>query len=182
MKPPTQAALWLRASNDDQHPENQRPDLERLARARGLDVVQVYELDGSAWTGEHRRAFERALVDAHQGRYQVLLVWAVDRLSREGIEATLRAVRQLGERGVTVISHEEPWLNGTSEVTELLLAVAAWVAHQESKRRSRRIKAGVARRRAEGKPVGRQAGAKDKKQRKRSGYYARWERERAAKG
>ena len=44
------------------------------------------------------------------------------------------------------------------------------------------IKAGLARRKSEGKPVGRQPGAKDKTPRRRPGYVARWEREREAAG
>jgi hypothetical protein len=35
-----------------------------------------------------------------------------------------------------------------------------------------------ARRKAEGKPIGRRAGSQDRRPRRRSGYYARWERER----
>jgi DNA invertase Pin-like site-specific DNA recombinase len=63
-------------------------------------------------------------------------------------------------------------------VQDILVAFAGWMAAQESKRRSERVKAALARRKAEGKPVGRQPGAADKKPRKRSGYVARWERER----
>ena len=55
------------------------------------------------------------------------------------------------------------------------MAFAGWMAKQESDRKSERIKAGVARRKAEGLPVGRQAGAADKKARKRAGYVASWE-------
>jgi len=56
--------------------------------------------------------------------------------------------------------------------------VMAWVARMESQRRSERVRAGLARRRAQGLPVGRQPGAKDTRPRKRSGYVARWERAR----
>jgi len=59
--------------------------------------------------------------------------------------------------------------------------VMAWVARMESQRRSERVRAGLARRRAQGLPVGRQPGAKDTRPRKRSGYVARWERDRAGK-
>ena len=38
-------------------------------------------------------------------------------------------------------------------------AFAGWMAERESARRGERIKAGLARRQAEGKPVGRQPGA-----------------------
>jgi hypothetical protein len=44
--------------------------------------------------------------------------------------------------------------------------------------RSERIKAGLERRKASGLPVGRAVGARDRKPRKRSGYFKRWEEER----
>jgi DNA invertase Pin-like site-specific DNA recombinase len=54
-------------------------------------------------------------------------------------------------------------------------ALAGWMAQQESRRRSERIKAGLDRRRAQGPPVGRLPGTADKKPRKRSGYVPSWE-------
>jgi DNA invertase Pin-like site-specific DNA recombinase len=75
------------------------------------------------------------------------------------------------------VSIQEPWLNGSDATTELLAAVSAWVAHQESARRSARIRARLERRRSEGKPVGgRRPGAKDKKPRKTEGYKQAWAR------
>jgi putative DNA-invertase from lambdoid prophage Rac len=93
-------------------------------------------------------------------------------------ETTLRIIRQFRERGCTVVSLQESWLNGSPEVQDVLVAFAGWMASQESRRKSERIRAGLERRRAEGKSVSRQVGAVDKKSRKRSGYVARWERER----
>jgi DNA invertase Pin-like site-specific DNA recombinase len=53
-------------------------------------------------------------------------------------------IRELDERNVSLVSHQEPWLNGSDATSELLAAVAAWVATQESVRRSERIRAGLA--------------------------------------
>jgi DNA invertase Pin-like site-specific DNA recombinase len=83
---------------------------------------------------------------------------------------------------LTVVSVKESWLTGAPEIQDVLVAFAGWMAQQESARRSERIRAGLARRKAQGKPVGRQPGAKDKGNRKRSGYLARWEREREHAG
>jgi putative DNA-invertase from lambdoid prophage Rac len=77
------------------------------------------------------------------------------------------------------VSVKESWLNAAPEIQDVLVAFAGWMAQQESARRSERIRAGLARRRAEGKPVGRQPGAADKKPRKRSGYVASWAIQRA---
>lgn len=171
----TTAAIWARVSTTEQETANQVPVLEGMARARGFTVARQYVVEESAFTGSHRAVLSAALEDARRGAYEVLFVWALDRLSREGVEATLCLLRRLDERGVRVVSHEEAWLDGPSEMRELLSALFAWVARQESRRKSERVKAGLARRKAAGLPVGRQPGAKDKTRRKRSGYVARWE-------
>jgi len=100
----------------------------------------------------------------------------------QGIEELLRLIRELRERNVSLVSHQEPWLNGSDATTELLAAVAAWVATQESIRRSERIRAGLARRRAEGKPIGGAASkrGKDKRPRRTEGYTQAWARRKAA--
>jgi DNA invertase Pin-like site-specific DNA recombinase len=178
----TNAAVWIRVSTDHQDVDNQVPDVERFAEHHGHAIVTRYALSESAWNGgkddgEYRAAFQQALDDAWAGKFSILIIWALDRLTREGAEGALRSIRQFRERGCTIISVKESWLNGAPEVQDVLVAFAGWMAQQESSRRSERIRAGLERRRAEGKPLGRQAGAKDKKPRKRSGYVARYERE-----
>jgi DNA invertase Pin-like site-specific DNA recombinase len=179
----TRAAIWRRVSTGEQDTENQAPDLEDFTRHHGYTVAARYELSESAWNGgkdggEYRAALQRALDDAWAGKFSVLIVWALDRITREGAEGAVRIIRQFRERGCTIVSVKESWLNGSPEVQDILVAFAGWMAAQESKRRSERVKAALARRKAEGKPVGRQPGAADKTPRKRSGYVARWERER----
>ena len=175
-------AIWARVSTDDQESGNQLAELREWAARRGFEVVIEYVADGaSGWTGKHREQLRQALGDARLGRFEILLVWALDRLSREGIEATLSAMRQFADQGVAVWSLKESWTETSDpHVRELISAIMAWVARMESQRRSERTRAGLARRKAEGLPVGRQPGAKDTLPRKRSGYVARWERERAA--
>ena len=56
------------------------------------------------------------------------------------------------------------------------MAFAGWMEEQESRRRSERLKAGLARRKAEGLPVGGQLvhRGKDRKPRKKDGYMRAW--------
>ena len=92
------AAIWVRVSTDRQHEDNQIPDLERLCEHRGWEITRRYEIaDASAYRGEHRHALQRMLDDAHRGEFSVLVVWAVDRLCRQGIEELLRLIRELRE-------------------------------------------------------------------------------------
>lgn len=176
----TNAAIWLRVSTGHQDSDNQIPDVERFAGHHGYNVSETYTVSESAWNGgkdggEYRRELKRALDDAHAGKFSVIIVWALDRITREGAEGALRIIRQFRERGCIVVSVKESWLNGAPEIQDVLVAFAGWMAQQESQRRSERIRAGLDRRRAEGKPVGRQPNATDKKTRKRAGYVASWE-------
>jgi putative DNA-invertase from lambdoid prophage Rac len=178
----TSAAAWFRVSTGHQTTANQVPDVERFAGHHGYDISTRYEIGDSAWKNgggrEYQRTLKLALVDAHAGKFKVLIVWALDRIVRDdegGAEAALRIIRLFRQAGVTVVSVQEPWLNGAGEVQDVLVAFAGWVAERESARRSERIRNGLERRRAEGKPVGRQPGAVDRKKRKRAGYVASWE-------
>jgi putative DNA-invertase from lambdoid prophage Rac len=173
----TKVALWLRASDAGQHPENQQPPLEAFVANRGWEITQRYEVQASAYKGDHQKLLSQVYQDAGLGKFQVLLVWALDRLDRGGALATLQIVDWLGKAGVQVISLQEPWTEVAGELRELLLALTGWVARMESQRRSERTKAGLARAVSQGKTLGRPKGSKDGKRRRRSGYYRRWARE-----
>ena len=81
----SRCAIWARVSTDEQESGNQLAELRQWAARRGLEVAAEYVLDGaSAWKAEHREQLGQALADARVGRYDVLLCWALDRLSREG--------------------------------------------------------------------------------------------------
>jgi DNA invertase Pin-like site-specific DNA recombinase len=190
----TRAAVWARVSTTDQYTSNQLDQLRGWAKRRDLEVVAEFITEDSAWVTSTARnskgaEFDKARVDllngARLGHYQVILIWAIDRLSREGIEDTLAVMRQLYEHGCDIWSHQEPWLV-TSEphMRELLVSFMAWVAEQESRRRSERIKAGLARRKAEGKPVGGAVSKRgsDRKPRRTEGYKQAWARRKAVQG
>jgi DNA invertase Pin-like site-specific DNA recombinase len=176
----TKAAVWIRVSTNHQEGDNQVPDLERFCAHHGLNIVRRFEVSESAWNGgkaggEYKKTLKEAMEGAWAGEYSVIVVWALDRATREGAEGALRLIRQFKEKGCTLLSVKETWLNSSPEIADVLVAFAGWMAQQESTRRSERIRAGLARRKLEGKPVGRQPGAKDRSSRKRSGYVARWE-------
>ncbi len=175
------AGTWFRVSTSHQSDANQFPEVESFAAHHGYEIAGRYQVSDSAWKNgggdEYKAELDRALTDAWAGKFSVLIVWSLDRIVRQGAEDALRIFRQFRERGCTVLSVKESWLNGSPEVQDILISFAGWAAQMESERRSARIKAGLARKRAEDpefKP-GRKAGAVDKKRRKRSGYVAAWE-------
>lgn len=149
------AAVYLRVSTDRQTVANQRPDVEQLVRARGLDVVQVYEEQGSA--AKKRPVFDSMMADARRGRFKVLVIWALDRFGRSMV-GNMADVTELDRVGVTVVSVREPWLDTGGPVRSLLIAIFSWCAEQERARLIERTKAGLATARRRGKRLGRPRG------------------------
>ena len=150
----TRAALYVRVSTPEQTVANQELELRRWAERLGHEVVNVYADTASGARGD-RIALGSVLAGAHRREFDVLLIWSLDRLSREGIGAIARYMDQLRAAGVRVQSHQEPWLDTTGPVGELLIAIFGWVAQQERQRIGERVRAGQARARAQGVHIGR---------------------------
>ena len=159
--------IYSRVSTEEQSTANQVNILEEWAETRGFTVVEIYQEQESAWRNGHQRELAQLSRDAHRGRFSIILVWSLDRLSREGSLAILQLVNRFGTWGVKVLSYQEPWTEAPGELGELLFALAGWVARMESQRRSERTKAGLARVVAQGKKLGRPKGSYDKRKRKK---------------
>lgn len=164
-------ALWLRVSDPHQDTGAQRQALATEAARRELEVVREFDVTASGFTGAQEHQLSLLIDGIKRGQYTIVFTWAIDRLSRQGVSETLQAVNRITKAGGSVISLQEPWIETAGEMRDLLLAVLGWVANFESRRRSERIKSGLAKRKAAGLPVGRKSGAKDRKPRKVSGYY-----------
>jgi len=161
------AAIYIRCSTTGQDTDNQRLALEQWAQRRGFEIMAAYQENESAWRQGHQRELARLLNDAPKGKFDVVLVWALDRLSRQGALTVLSLVHRLGRYGVRVYSYQESWTEAPGELADLLYSVVAWVANFESKRLSERTKAGLDRARAQGKVLGRPRGSTDKRRRKK---------------
>ena len=105
--------------------ENQRPDLEQIGSVRGFEMTGEYS---EAETTKRRRPkFEEMLEDARHGAFDVLLVWALDRLGRDTF-GNLAAVAELDRLGIRIVSFQEGWLDTTGPTRTLLVAIFSWVA------------------------------------------------------
>lgn len=147
------ACIYARVSTSKQSTENQMPVLEAWCEKRGWEVVGRFEEDGSAWDAGHQPELARLNVLARQGKFDLLVIWALDRLTREGIGAIFQKVATYRKFGVRIVSYQETWTELPDSTTDLYMAISAWIAQQESKRRSERVKAGLARKKLEGMGV-----------------------------
>jgi DNA invertase Pin-like site-specific DNA recombinase len=82
-------ACYLRCSTSEQDTENQLVPLEKLAEARGWELTAIYRENESAWKAGHQAELAQLLRDAAHRRFEIVLVFALERLTRQGPAATL---------------------------------------------------------------------------------------------
>lgn len=153
---PVRVAIYARVSTSDkgQDTDNQLAQLREYCKRQRYEVVAEF-IDHA--TGKHsdREAFRRLFDAASRREFDVVLVWALDRFTREGVLETFEHIRRLTAYGVAFESYTEPHFRTTGPAGELMLAVAAWIAKQERLRISERTRAGLERARRQGKHCGR---------------------------
>ncbi|MDQ3766909.1 MAG: recombinase family protein [Actinomycetota bacterium] len=159
----TRVAIYLRVSKDDgsQETDNQLLQLREFCEGwDGHELVAEYVDRESGTRGRReRRGFDRMFADAARRRFDVLLFWALDRFSREGIRKTIAYLERLDECGVSFKSYTEPFLDTDNElIAHIVLGVTSYYAQQEALRISDRTKAGLERARRSGKVLGRPDG------------------------
>lgn len=134
---------------------NQRLALEKHAKARAWEVHKVYEEHASAGSGKERPVFREMMEDARKNKFSTVLFWSLDRFSREGTIETLIHLQTLGKYGVGFCSYQEQYIDSAGPFKDALIGIIAALARMERDRQSERVKAGLDRRRAQGKHVGR---------------------------
>lgn len=164
-------------NNGEQDPENQSEPLQKMAETFGFEPVGDYT-DMASGGNSNRPRFQQMLKDARERKFDIILVWSLDRFSREGIINTLHYLEELKKNGVALKSLQESWLDTSDRgMGQLLIAILSWVAEQEKERISERTKAGLVKAKNNGKKLGRPKGSKDKGRRRTSGYTRRWNEE-----
>ena len=133
---------------------------EWCTNARHVIVEEYVERLSGGKGRDERREFARMLDDAHKHRFDIVLCWALDRFSREGMVPTIGHLQRLAAAGVGFHSYTEPMLSTDNEmIRDIVLAVMSSLAKQERLRHVERIHAGIARARIKGtqsgKPIGR---------------------------
>jgi len=134
-----------------QDPENQLQPLKDFCKAMNYEIVQVYT-DRMSGANPARPEFRKMMQDAMLRKFSGILVWKLDRFSREGIIPTMAYIKKLKDRGIWLKSLTESWLDTSQEgITDIVLAIMAWASAEERKKISERTKAGIKRLKSLGK-------------------------------
>jgi DNA invertase Pin-like site-specific DNA recombinase len=151
------AAIYARVSTrDKQETLNQLAHLREFCRRQGWLVVTEY-IDHETGSVSASAAFQKMLLHASQRKFDVLLFWALDRLTREGTLATLQYLERLTSCHVGYKSFTEPYLDSCGTFKDVVIFLLATMAKQERIRMGERVRAGLQRARRQGKRRGRPA-------------------------
>jgi DNA invertase Pin-like site-specific DNA recombinase len=146
------AAVYARVSTFDQEPENQLAELRRYAGARGW-TLQEYVDRGVSGPKDRRPALDALLADARRRRFDVLVVWRLDRLGRN-LRHLITLLEELQALGIAFVTLGES-IDTTTPAGRLQLHLLGAFAQFERERIRERVTAGLQRAKAQGTRLGR---------------------------
>src|SRR5271165_6758347 len=146
------AVAYLRVSTWDQSVQTQLYDLQALARQRGLEIAKQYT-DHISGAKSRRPGLDELLADARRGQFDIVLVWACDRLARS-VRHFLEVLDELNHLNVEFISFREQIDTGGPLGRAIVVIIGA-IAELERNLIIERVKAGMRRARLEGRQIGR---------------------------
>src|SRR5438874_1648168 len=147
------AALYVRVSTVDQHPETQLHELRTFAAQRGLQIVGEYTDHGFSGIRARRPELDRMMEDARRHRFDVLLVWSCDRLARS-TKHLLQTIDELNGFGIQFLSQREA-IDTEGPLGRAILVIVSAMAELERCIIIERVKAGMRRAKLEGRQIGR---------------------------
>lgn len=150
-------AIYARVSTvDRQDVQNQVAQLRRYAIANKWEIQEF--IDHESGRHDQRPMFQALFHAASRHLIDIVLVWALDRFTRQGVAETFGHIQKLSSYRVQFESFTEPHFRTSGPAGELLIAVSAWIAEQERIRIVDRVRAGMERARTNGTRSGKAIG------------------------
>jgi DNA invertase Pin-like site-specific DNA recombinase len=146
------AALYLRVSTLDQHPETQLFDLRQMASQRGYTIIHEYT-DRISGVKAKRPGLDAMMADARRGRFDVVLVWASDRIARS-VKHFLDVLDELNRLQIEFVSFREN-IDTAGPLGRAIVVIIGAIAELERNLIIERVRAGMRRARLEGRHIGR---------------------------
>ncbi len=122
--------IYLRVSTLDQDTALQLRDLMEYVQARGWQVFRIYE-DKITGTHANRKMLKELQADARQRKFDILLVWKLDRIFRS-LKDCINGLQEFADLGVEFVSLKDTGIDMTTPSGKLLLHILAAFAEFEA--------------------------------------------------
>ena len=146
-------AIYARVSTDKQKVDMQLRELRDFVKRSGWNIFNEYIDQGYTGANTKRPAFTEMINTAKKRRFDILLVWKLDRLSRS-LKDLINTLDELGALGIHFISYDNN-LDTTTPTGKLVFQIIGAVAEFEKDIIRERVKAGLENARQKGKRLGR---------------------------
>jgi DNA invertase Pin-like site-specific DNA recombinase len=146
------AVLYVRVSTPDQSIEPQLLDLRQMAAARGYEIVREYS-DKLSGTKSKRPGLDALLSDAQRHRFDVVMVWAFDRMARS-VRHFLEVLDELNHLNIEFVSFRES-VDTSGPLGRAMVVIVGAIAELERNLIVERVKAGMRRAKLDGRQIGR---------------------------
>ena len=146
------AALYCRVSTPEQSIDTQLLDLRQMASQRGSQIVREY-VDRISGAKARRPGIDQLMADARRRRFDVIMVWAFDRMARS-VRHFLELLDELSHLNVEFVSFRENIDTGGPLWRAMVVIVGA-IAELERNLIVERVRAGMRRAKLEGRQIGR---------------------------
>jgi len=142
------AVIYNRTSTEEQNPENQLNDCKSIINKLGIINYEVLNEKQSAFKDIDRPIFDSIFKEIKRGNIKIFIVWDLDRIYRNRIK--LKSFFELCKiNKCKIYSFRQEWLNDINKIPEpwneivldLLVSILGYVAEDESKKKSDRVKA-----------------------------------------
>jgi len=146
-------AIYARVSTDRQTVDMQIHELKEYVKRRGWNLYREFIDQGYSGSDTKRPAFQEMMNEAKKRKFDVLLVWKLDRLSRS-MKDLVMVLNELGGLGIDFVSYDNN-LDTSTPTGKLVFHVIGAVAEFEKDIIKERVKAGLENARRKGKKLGR---------------------------
>jgi len=144
--------IYVRVSSADQHPENQLEELRRYVGARGWTATEYVD-HGVSGAKDRRPPLDQLTSDVRRHKLDAVICWRLDRLGRN-LRHLVLLLDEWQSRGVAFVTLGEG-IDTSTPAGRLVAGVLASIAEFERSRIQERIRAGLARAKAQGQRLGR---------------------------
>jgi DNA invertase Pin-like site-specific DNA recombinase len=152
---PKRIALYLRVSTAEQTVENQRRELQAVAKRHGWTVVEIFKDEGVSGTKgrDKRPGFDELCRGVARREFDQVAAWSVDRLGRS-LQDLVGFLAELHAKGVDLYLHQQG-IDTSTPAGKAMFQMMGVFAEFERAMIVERVKSGLARARSQGKRLGR---------------------------
>mgnify|MGYP001156633136 CR=1 FL=1 len=135
-------SIYSRISKESSDNMNQLIILRDYCQRMDYDIYDEY-VDIVSGGSPNRPEFNRMMEDASKRKFDMLLFFALDRLTREGTRKTIQYLQMLDDYGITYKSYSEQYLDSSGIFKDVIISLLSTLAKQERMRTGERVRAGL---------------------------------------